>query len=160
MLKFKTIVFLFYLLLLPCYIWGENTSNLKNNYNGNIDQQCGCCQNGTCQENRQDYYDLEALGSPWDFGQVNKGQIIEKTFSVINRGEETVFIDSVSSCCGYLMIELSSWVIAPSEISQITISCDTYLKTAGSDTKYITFRLGNSNDGLEFKAPVSAYIVE
>ncbi len=102
---------------------------------------------------------IELVDSPWDFGQVKKDQIAEKSFFITNEGEGKLSIKSVSSCCGYRLKELSSWKIAPGERSEITILCNGKIKNIGKDEKKFTIK---SNDPVnpELKAPVRSYIVE
>ena len=117
------------LFLLPAYVYGENAPQ------------------------------IEAIDSPWDFGQVKRGQIIEKDFLIANRGEEPLVIESVSSCCGYRIVNLSLWTIAPGGKSKITIYCNSKLKSPGEDKKYFTIK-SNDPANPEFKVPVISFIIE
>ncbi|MDP8234365.1 MAG: DUF1573 domain-containing protein [Candidatus Saelkia tenebricola] len=107
----------------------------------------------------QDIPVIEAIDSPWDFGQVKKSEISEKSFFIVNKGEGTLFIQNISSCCGYHMVDLSLWAIAPEEKSKITISCNGRLKNLGRDEKYFTIQ-SNDPTNPELKVPVISYIVE
>ncbi len=102
---------------------------------------------------------IEPLNTPWDFGQIDKGEVVKKTFTISNIGDKRLTIEGVRSCCGYSMLKLSSWVIAPNESASITISCNSEFKNPGIDKKYFTIK---SNDPIkpELKIPLSSYIVE
>ena len=102
---------------------------------------------------------IEAINSPWDFGRVKQGLIIEKHFFIANRGESPLVIESVSSCCGYRIVNLSLWTIAPGEKSKITISCSSRLKNPGEDKKYFTIK-SNDPANPELKVPIISYIIE
>ncbi len=102
---------------------------------------------------------IEVLNAPWDFGQIKIGSISEKIFLITNTGEKDLSIKGVRSCCGYSMVELSSWVIAPNEQSEITISCNSEFKNPGIDKKYFTIK-SNDPDNPEVKVLVISHIVE
>ncbi|MDP8252934.1 MAG: DUF1573 domain-containing protein [Candidatus Kaelpia aquatica] len=125
----KIILLILLSLLLPTYVYGQNAPA------------------------------IEVIDSPWDFGQVKRGEISEKSFFIINSGEETLLIEGISSCCGYLIVDLSLWAIVSGEKSKITISCNSRLKNLGQDEKYFTIK-SNDPANPELKAPIISYIIE
>jgi hypothetical protein len=102
---------------------------------------------------------IEALDTPWDFGRIKRGEVAEKSFYITNRGDETLNIKGVRSCCGYSMLELSSWTIEPGETAEITISSDTKLKYPGPDKNYFTLK-SDDPENPNLNVSITAYIVE
>ena len=100
---------------------------------------------------------LEAVSSPWDFGSVKKGAIKEKTFILRNAGGGRTVLENVSSCCGYSVMDVSSWEIDPGKTSEIKVSCDTARKEVGKDENKVTVRSNDpANPVLEI--PVTATV--
>lgn len=101
---------------------------------------------------------ISAAGTVWAFGNVAQGETKEKTFKIENAGDEELVIESVRSCCGYTVLNISSWEIKPGDRAEFKIISDASKKPLGLDQKEI---LVSSNDKSKplFKIPVYSKIV-
>ena len=102
---------------------------------------------------------ISALGEPWQFGNVKKGDTKERVFRIKNVGDADLIIKKVHSCCGYSVVEVSSWQIEPDDIVRLKIQSDTSRKSPGEDKKKITI-ISNDTDNHTLKISVFSNVVE
>lgn len=88
----------------------------------------------------------------WDFGTVKEGEIKEKSFAVINIGDEDLIIRKVFTNCGCTKANISSKRIAPKGKAELKVVYDTKGKSLGKDDKDIYIV---SNDPLNPKIKIT-----
>ncbi|MFH1414030.1 MAG: DUF1573 domain-containing protein [Candidatus Omnitrophota bacterium] len=68
----------------------------------------------------------EDIESPyfWDFGEIEKGEIVEHNFTIRNDSEETLKIEKVHTSCGCTASEVESNTLLPQESTQIKVKFD------------------------------------
>jgi rhodanese-related sulfurtransferase len=101
---------------------------------------------------------LEVVEEPWDFGEISEGDKEEKTFYIKNSGDETLVLDKVRSCCGYMVMDVLTWELEPGTKSGIKLISDTSRKDPGKDEKKITI-ISNDQSSPEIKIPVFSTII-
>jgi len=102
---------------------------------------------------------IESVAEYVDFGSIPQGEIGKALLQIKNTGTEDLIIRKLDTCCGYKIINVSSWTIKPGAFTILTVACDTSRKSRGKDQRYITV---NSNDPAspELKIKVLARIVK
>ena len=63
------------------------------------------------------------------------------------------------SCCGYSVVNVSSWEIEPDDTAKLKIESDTSRKSPGEDKKIITI-ISNDTDNHTLKIPVFSNVIE
>jgi len=100
---------------------------------------------------------ITPFNEPWDFEKVEKGKVKEKAFHIENTGDRDLVIEKVNSCCGYTVLDVSSWKLAPGEKATLKLSVDPARKEPGRDRKEITI-LSNDVSSPSLEIPITAFI--
>lgn len=88
----------------------------------------------------------------WDFGTVREGETKEKSFVVVNIGDENLIIRNVFTDCGCTRANISSKRITPKGKAKLKVVYSTKGKSLGKDTKDIYIV---SNDPLNPKIKIT-----
>jgi len=76
--------------------------------------------------------------SSWNFGTVNKGEVISHEFEIYNSGKSELVIGSVMAPCGCVASLLSSETILPGEMVKLAVKLDTAILRKEKVDKNIT----------------------
>lgn len=89
---------------------------------------------------------------------VVKGKKAQKSFIIRNTGDQELVIKEARACCGYNVINLSSWSVQPGAISEIILELDSANKIPGKYQKEITIT-SNDASAPTIKIPVYSNII-
>jgi len=104
-------------------------------------------------------YPLEALGGVWELGDVEQSKTKEKQFSVKNVSDKPVKIRQVRGCCGYSILDISTFDIQPGKEAGFVVQVDARNKMIGNDVKAI--RIEFEDPAIpELSVKVTSSIVE
>lgn len=90
-----------------------------------------------------------------DFGDINKGEIVQHVYEITNTGEKPLIISNVKPACGCTAPHYTQEPIAPGEKGKVTLSFDSKNFTGTiTKTAHVFINTENSPIVLSFKANV------
>lgn len=94
----------------------------------------------------------------YDFGTIKQGEIVSHTFPIVNKGDDTLKIQSVLTSCGCTAAELKEKEIAPGQVVNLKIDFNSAGKI-GQQIKYISIA-SNDKDNAQSRVILRGSVLE